>query len=125
MKHPANISIAIVCMHHISNPQKFRRLKRYALQSQVSGLAKTGKPGILVFDGQPQSIKDFLSHARGLRYLDFHHVATRHAVEMEKRVADAEPGLHEVETMSDLVKAMERVSLKSWFRESLGMSGSD
>ncbi|KAH6909057.1 hypothetical protein BKA70DRAFT_223928 [Coprinopsis sp. MPI-PUGE-AT-0042] len=65
MKGPANLSIAIVRMHHISNPHKFRRLKRYALQSQVSGLAKKGKPGIVVFDGQPQSIKEFLAHARG------------------------------------------------------------
>jgi hypothetical protein len=44
-------------------------------------------------------------------------------VDPEKRVADAHLGLHDVATMNELVEAMDRVSLKAWFREHLGMSG--
>jgi hypothetical protein len=65
----------------ISNPSKFRRLKRFALQADVSGLVKVstwhvdlvnlypestqiGKPGVLVFDGEKECISTFLEHAR-------------------------------------------------------------
>ncbi|KAH6909058.1 hypothetical protein BKA70DRAFT_1221970 [Coprinopsis sp. MPI-PUGE-AT-0042] len=41
-------------------------------------------------------------------------------IDSEKRIADAHLGLHDVESMNDLVEAMDRVSLKAWFRESLG-----
>ncbi|TFK27151.1 hypothetical protein FA15DRAFT_653809 [Coprinopsis marcescibilis] len=116
--------VSIVRMHHISNPSKFRRLKRHAIQSNVSGLVKTGKPGVLVFDGSPQSIKMFLTHARGLRYLDFHHVATGPMPpNIASRVVSGTPGLHEVEGMNDIVQAMDVLQLKDWFRENLGLGG--
>ncbi|KIL59576.1 hypothetical protein M378DRAFT_84910 [Amanita muscaria Koide BX008] len=76
---------------NIRSRTKLRRLKQYAVNSNISGLVKTGKPGVLVFDGTRESIKTFLENARmvkfcvqgvdlGLgpvsRYLDFHHVDT-------------------------------------------------
>ncbi|KAJ3516137.1 hypothetical protein NLJ89_g1314 [Agrocybe chaxingu] len=107
----------------ISNPSKFRRLKRFAVQAKVSGLVKTGKPGVAVFEGDKESIKVFLENARGLRYLDFHHVATKPVVNsVEKRVADAQIGLHEVEDMNELVNLLDNIGEKEWFRKEIGMS---
>ncbi|KAF5327185.1 hypothetical protein D9619_004399 [Psilocybe cf. subviscida] len=116
----SQIYISVARMHHISNPSKFRRLKRFAEQSNVSGLVKTGKPGILVFDGERESIKVFLEHARGLRYLDFHHLDTKPLA--LGRVADAKSGLQEVHSTSELVNRLESVREKDWFRVQMRMA---
>lgn len=103
---------------------------------------QTGKPGVIVFDGTPLSIKTFLEHTRGqiafritnliqtisggLRYLDFHHVNTRlfpnYSKRLVPRIADAKPGLQEV-NMNELVKKLQDVDehLKMWFRSEMGM----
>ncbi|EFI27932.1 hypothetical protein CC1G_14423 [Coprinopsis cinerea okayama7 len=119
----SDLFVAIVRMHHITNPSKFRRLKRFALHANVSGLVKKGKPGLVVFDGSQSSVKTFLANARGLRYLEYHHVDTTSLPDKSKRVADGAPGLHEVEHVNTLVKAMDKVALKQWFRDNLGMAG--
>ena len=77
----------------ISNPSKFLRLKRHATQANVSGLVKvsnsvdicsghgvdiqmqyffqTGKPGVVVFEGEQTAIKSFLENVKGkLRTVD-------------------------------------------------------
>ncbi|KAG2017820.1 hypothetical protein CC2G_007296 [Coprinopsis cinerea AmutBmut pab1-1] len=84
----SDLFVAIVRMHHITNPSKFRRLKRFALHANVSGLVKKGKPGLVVFDGSQSSVKTFLANARGLRYLEYHHVDTTSLPDKSKRVAD-------------------------------------
>ncbi|KIM40013.1 hypothetical protein M413DRAFT_190108 [Hebeloma cylindrosporum] len=114
--------ISLVRMHHISNPSKFRRLKRFALQANVSGLVKIGKPGVLVFDGERECIRTFLESARGLRYLDFHHVDTKPFPNAGSgRVADAKNGLREVSDMKELIRALDIVGEKEWFRRKMGM----
>ncbi|KAF8968028.1 hypothetical protein BDZ97DRAFT_448407 [Flammula alnicola] len=120
---PSQIFISLARMHHIYNPSKFRRLKRFAAQSNVSGFVKAGRPGILVFDGEKDSIKIFLEHARGLRYLDFHHVDTKLFSENAKlRLADAKCGLQEVEDTSELIRRLDILGEKEWFRKQMGMS---
>ncbi|TFK40230.1 hypothetical protein BDQ12DRAFT_488607 [Crucibulum laeve] len=121
----SQLFISIARMHHISNPSKFRRLRRHALQSEVSGLVKTGKPGVLVLDGKKAKIKTFLERARELRYLDFHHVDMQPLpMDMMIRLADGKFGLQEVTNMSELIKALDRISLKEWFRNQMGMAKS-
>ncbi|KAF9485190.1 hypothetical protein BDN70DRAFT_678981 [Pholiota conissans] len=124
---PSSIFISLARMHHISNPSKFRRLKRFAAQSCVSGFVKTGKPGILVFDGPQSSIKEFLEHARGLRYLDFHHVDTKplNGGPTTTRLADGRVGLEEVKDTSELLRKLDGVGEREWFRRQIGMQKGD
>ncbi|KAJ6468430.1 hypothetical protein C8R45DRAFT_1018733 [Mycena sanguinolenta] len=124
MQNPA-LFISIARMHHIRNRTKFRRLQQRADHANISGLAKTGRPGVLVIEGKKDSIVDFLAGARSLRYLDFHHVATRLLPsEPGQRIAGAKPGLHEVEDMKTLITVLEAIGMKEWFRAEMGMSGS-
>ncbi|KAF9532599.1 hypothetical protein CPB83DRAFT_759293 [Crepidotus variabilis] len=121
-----SLFVSIARMHHISNPSKFRRLRRFADQDGISGLVKAGKPGILVFDGESQAINTFLEHARGLRYLDFHHVDTKLFSEninfnQNSRLNNGEAGLREVESMNEMICRLEVLGLKDWFRLQLGM----
>ncbi|KAF8199660.1 hypothetical protein BJ912DRAFT_949852, partial [Pholiota molesta] len=113
---PPPVFLSLARMHHISNPSKFRRLKRFAAQSRISGFVKTGKPGILVFDGPKDSIKTFLEHARG-RLMDedpWNHCS-------ENRLADGRIGLEEVKDTNDLVRRLDIVGEKEWFRRQMGM----
>ncbi|KAJ7220090.1 hypothetical protein GGX14DRAFT_585484 [Mycena pura] len=111
-------------MHHIRSRTKFRRLQQRADHANVSGIAKTGRPGVLVFQGGKHAIGEFLEGVRSLRYLDFHHVAMRPLPsDPEMHIAGPKPGLKEVEDMKDLVQALEAVGLKDWFRFEIGMSG--
>jgi len=117
--------ISLVRMHHISNPSKFRRLKRHAIQANVSGLAKIGKPGVVVFEGEQIAIKSFLENVKALRYLDFHHLNTKPLLinlNNNIRLADSKPGLREVENMNELVKALDMIGEKQWFRQQMGMA---
>lgn len=123
----------------IRSEAKYRRLKAFAESAKVSGLAKKGRPGVLVFDGEKEAIRTFLSNARsksglfalclliidlsGLRYLDFHHVDTIPLPQdPRRRIADARPGLREVKDMAELVQSLEDVSMKEWFRQNMGMA---
>ncbi|KAF8223115.1 hypothetical protein L208DRAFT_1412396 [Tricholoma matsutake] len=113
-------------MHHIVNPTKFRRLKRHAVKFEISGLVKTGRPGVLVFEGEKESISTFLAGARGLHYLDFHHVDTQPFPSgVHLRLAESKIGLHEVVDMRALVNALDQIGLKSWFRKQMGMAKDD
>ncbi|KAJ7116406.1 hypothetical protein C8R44DRAFT_207706 [Mycena epipterygia] len=124
MQSPAPLFISIARMHHIRSRTKFRRLQQRAEHSNVSGLAKTGRPGVLVFEGKKDAIADFLEGARSLRYLDFHHVATRPLPsQSEVRIAGRKQGLREVEDMKSLIQALENIGMKDWFRTEMGMSG--
>jgi hypothetical protein len=59
----------------------------------------------------------------GLRYLGFHHVATRPLPsEPEMHIAGMKPGLREVEDMKTLIQILEAIGLKEWFRSEIGMS---
>ncbi|KAF8798947.1 hypothetical protein BYT27DRAFT_6884819 [Phlegmacium glaucopus] len=125
LQSPQQFFISLVRMHHISNPSKFRRLKRYATQASVSGLVKTGKPGVVVFEGEQTAIKSFLENAKGLRYLDFHHLDTKPLSinsNNNVRLADSKLGLHEVENMNELVEALDTIGEKQWFRQQMGMT---
>ncbi|KAH9481676.1 hypothetical protein JR316_0006203 [Psilocybe cubensis] len=108
---------------NISNPLKLRRLKRFAVKAQVDGFVKTGKPGVLVFDGPKESIKAFLELTKGLRYLDFRHVDTK-PIKNERLLpnGDGSSGLQEVADMNELVNRLDRIGEKEWFREQMGMS---
>lgn len=48
----------------IRSASKFRRLKAFAESAKVSGFAKKGRPGVLVYDGEKDEIRTFLSNAR-------------------------------------------------------------
>ncbi|KAJ6496454.1 hypothetical protein C8R47DRAFT_973437 [Mycena vitilis] len=123
MQTPA-LFISIARMHHIRSRTKFRRLQQRADHADVSGLAKTGRPGVLVFEGKKESISAFLEGARSLRYLDFHHVATRPLPsEPEAHITGTKPGLREVDDMKTLIQALDAIELKEWFRSEMGMSG--
>ncbi|PFH53120.1 hypothetical protein AMATHDRAFT_138207 [Amanita thiersii Skay4041] len=112
--------ISIARMHHIRNITKLRRLKQFAVTASVSGFVKTGRPGVLVFDGKKDCIKAFLENARSLRYLDFHHVHTI-PLNTELRIAGSQVGLCEVQDMTALIQALDRLDLKHWFRVQMGM----
>ncbi|KAF8348891.1 hypothetical protein F5887DRAFT_878937, partial [Amanita rubescens] len=104
----------------IRNLAKLLKLKQYAVNADVSGLVKRGRPGVLVFQGTRYAIKDFLENARSLRYLDFHHVDTI-PLDTTLRIANARPGLHEVEDMNGLIQAIDKLGLRTWFRTQMGM----
>ncbi|KAJ7746648.1 hypothetical protein B0H16DRAFT_1320986 [Mycena metata] len=123
MHNPGSLFISIARMHHIRSRTKFRRLQQHADHANVSGLAKTGKPGVLVFEGRKDCITAFLEGARSLRYLDFHHVATR-PVEPEVHLAGTSKlGLREVEDTKSLIQALDVLGLKEWFRIEMRMRG--
>ncbi|KAJ7454779.1 hypothetical protein FB451DRAFT_653669 [Mycena latifolia] len=122
MQNPSPLFISIARMHHIRSRTKFRRLLQRADHANVSGLAKTGRPGVLVFEGKKDCITDFLEGARSLRYLDFHHVATR-PLDSDMHIAGTKPGLREVEDLKTLIQALESIGMKDWFRREMGMSG--
>ncbi|KAJ7106484.1 hypothetical protein C8R43DRAFT_1045703, partial [Mycena crocata] len=112
------VFISIARMHHIRSRTKFRRLQQRADHANVSGLAKTGRPGVLVFEGKKDCVAAFLEGARSLRYLDFHHVATRPLpVPLEMHVAGTKPGLREVKDMKTLIHALEAMSLQTYSTE--------
>ncbi|KAJ7650684.1 hypothetical protein FB45DRAFT_23683 [Roridomyces roridus] len=105
----------------IRSRTKFRRLQQRADHAMVSGLAKTGRPGVLVFQGKKECITAFLEGARSLRYLDFHHVATR-PLEEHQHFAGPKPGLREVDDMGSVIEALDAIGLKDWFRYEMGMT---
>jgi len=79
----------------------------------------------VVFEGEQIAVKAFLASAKGLRYLDFHHLDTKPlSINSNKkiRLADSKPGLHEVENMNEVVKALDAIGEKQWFREQMGMT---
>ncbi|KAF9466560.1 hypothetical protein BDZ94DRAFT_1157838 [Collybia nuda] len=122
MVTPCQLFISIARMHHIINPNKFRRLKRHAVNAQISGLVKIGRPGVLVFDGEKDSILAFLDAVRGLRYMDFCHIDTQpYPFSAPTRLAESKIGLHEVENMKVLIDRLDALSLKAWFRIQMGM----
>ncbi|KAJ6612309.1 hypothetical protein B0H10DRAFT_1773701 [Mycena sp. CBHHK59/15] len=124
MQNPTTLFISIARMHHIRSRTKFRRLQQRAEHANVSGLAKTGRPGVLVFEGRKDCITAFLEGARSLRYLDFHHVATQRLPgDPPVHVAGPKPGLREVEDMRAVIEAVDAIGLKEWFRREMGMSG--
>ncbi|KAJ6570183.1 hypothetical protein DFH09DRAFT_917360 [Mycena vulgaris] len=123
MQNPASLFISIARMHHIRSRTKFRRLQQRADHARVSGFAKTGRPGVLVFEGKKDCITDFLEGARSLRYLDFHHVATRPLASEMHLAGTTKPGLREVEDMKTLIQALDAIGMKDWFRLEMGMSG--
>jgi hypothetical protein len=101
---------------------------------------QTGRPGVLVFEAQKESISTFLECARGkdacslrtarhnirnsgLRYLNFHHVDTQPYTSGTQHLAESKIGLHEVAGMRELVSALDLIGLKSWFRKQMGMTG--
>ncbi|KAF7327447.1 hypothetical protein MKEN_00322800 [Mycena kentingensis (nom. inval.)] len=119
--------IAIARMHHIRSRSKFRRLLQCAESAHVSGLAKSGRPGVLLFQSNSmESINTFLHGVRSLRYLDFHHVATRPLSNPDASVfTGTKPGLREVNEMKELLQVLEVIGadFKQWFRSELGMGG--
>jgi hypothetical protein len=55
--------------------------------------------------------------------LDFHHVDTVPLPEDTKtRIANGRVGLCEVEDMVELVKILDGVGMKNWFRQNMGMA---
>ncbi|KAJ3557495.1 hypothetical protein NP233_g11728 [Leucocoprinus birnbaumii] len=107
----------------IRSETKFRRLKAFAESAKISGLAKKGRPGVLVFDGDKEAIRTFLSNARSLRYLDFHHVDTVTVPsQTTQRLANGRVGLREVNDMAELVQRLDEMSMKEWFRQNMGMA---
>ncbi|KAF5359291.1 hypothetical protein D9756_003323 [Leucocoprinus leucothites] len=115
--------LSLARMHHIRSETKFRRLKAFAESAKISGLAKKGRPGVLVFDGEKQAIRSFLSNARSLRYLDFHHVDTVPIpLHISQRIANGRPGLHEASDMAELVERLDELLMKEWFRQNMGMT---
>lgn len=110
-------------MHHIRSLTKFRRLKQHARNSEVRGLVKAGKPGVLVFRGTKYTVSTFLENARALRYLDFHHVETIPLLPSSAGFAEKiDYGLEEVEDMKVLISRLEEHGLKDWFRKAMGMA---
>ncbi|EIM87212.1 uncharacterized protein STEHIDRAFT_156199 [Stereum hirsutum FP-91666 SS1] len=142
--NPQQLYICLSRMHHIVNPKKFRRLRREAEANDVFGL--TGYPGVVIVEGSQRGVEGFLRGARGLRYLEFHHLSTEPAfprVTSRPSLADssgtdmtstprimadlipgARSGLHEVASMKEMVESMDTIGRKAWFREAMGMSGS-
>lgn len=138
--------ICLARMHHIRGPNKYRRLRQAALKSDVIGLVKKGRPGVLLVQGTKSNISGFLKEVRGLRYLEFRHLDTRSLSEASTTSSSAEtlkhielkrrslpehspegiagtsgPGLTEVEGMNDVVQAAEKIGLKDWVRKQFGM----
>ena len=130
--------------------QTYQVLSRWAKKnadipwSYFAAYFQTKKPGVVVFEGEQTAIKSFLENARGtyvqyndmiqvkfwwspgLRYLDFHHVDTKPLLISSNnkiRLADSKPGLHEVENMNELVKALDAIGEKGWFRQQMGFMG--
>ncbi|KAF7773414.1 hypothetical protein Agabi119p4_5581 [Agaricus bisporus var. burnettii] len=121
--HKMQLYLSLTRMHHIRSASKFRRLKAFAESAKVSGFAKKGRPGVLVYDGEKDEIRTFLSNARSLRYLDFHHVDTVPLPEDTKtRIANGRIGLQDAEDMGELVKILDSVGMKHWFRQNMGMA---
>ncbi|KAF7312112.1 hypothetical protein MIND_00223500 [Mycena indigotica] len=114
--------ISIARMHHIRSRSKFRRLQQRAEAAPVLGLAKSGRPGILVVQGTKSAISAFLEAlVAGLRYLDFHHIATRPLNADVNLMINLKSGLVEVNRVKDLVQALESIGLKEWFRTEMHM----
>ncbi|KAF8802525.1 hypothetical protein BYT27DRAFT_7112265, partial [Phlegmacium glaucopus] len=103
-------------------PSKFRSLKRYATQASVSGLQGEQK----FADTHEQNVINlFLEITKGLRYLDFHHLDTKSLstnLNNNIRLANSKLGLHEGENMNKLVKVLNTIGEKQWFRKQIGMT---
>ncbi|KAL1729978.1 hypothetical protein EV714DRAFT_250836 [Schizophyllum commune] len=124
MAGPHEALVSIARMHHIRSMTKFRRLKQHARNSEVRGLVKAGKPGVLVFRGTRFTVSTFLENARALRYLDFHHVDTQPLLPPSAGFAEKmDYGLEEVPDMKELIRRLDEHGLKDWFRREMGMSG--
>ncbi|KAF7317043.1 hypothetical protein HMN09_00438800 [Mycena chlorophos] len=112
--------VSIARMHHIRSRAKFRRLQHCAETAPVSGIAKSGKPGVLVFHGTNDAVATFLAGVRSLRYLDFHHVATR-PFDSTQPPLSTKPGFQEVTDTKKVMEALEAIGLKDWFRSEMGL----
>ena len=112
----------------------------YTIKKYSNAEFQKNKPGVVVFEGEQTAIKFFLENAKGmypcvliqikcwwspgLRYLDFRHLDTKPLLinsDNKIRLADSKPGLHEVENMNELLKALDAIGEKDWFRQQMGM----
>ena len=66
--------------------------------------------------------QEFWYFCKGLRYLNFHHVDTKLFPAAAGRVADAEIGLQEVSDMKELIRVLDIVGEKEWFKRKMGMT---
>jgi RWD domain len=110
--HEPNI-VVLIWFHHLLSLTKRKAI--LALQS-VRGISKPGYPGILVLQNHKPVLNDAITELKGMKWQ-----AMQVRAEIECDEKSLEDGVHEVESIAEVVERMERLGLGEWCLSALRM----
>jgi hypothetical protein len=105
--------IILIWFHHLLSTTKRKSI--LALDS-LRGISKPGYPGILVLQGPKDSLDEAITELKGMRWQ-----AMQVRAEIQCDETLVEEGIHEVETVAEVVEKMESVGLGYWCLSALRM----
>ena len=108
------IFIILIWFHHLLSTTKRKSI--LALDS-LRGVSKPGYPGILILQGQKDLLDDAVTELKGMRWQA---MQVRAELEFDEKRLD--PGIHEVESVAEVVERMELLGLGDWCLSALRMA---
>jgi hypothetical protein len=105
--------IVLIWFHHLLSLTKRKAI--IALQS-VRGISKPGYPGILVLQGHKYVLNDVIAELKGMKWQA---MQVRSEIECDEK--SLESGVHEVESIAEVVERMEQLELGEWCLSALRM----
>lgn len=106
--------IVLIWFHHLLSTTK---RKAILAQQSLRGISKPGFPGILVLQGPKDIVEDAITELKGMRWQ-----AMQVRGEIEDHEKQLNEGIHEVETVADVVEQMEVLGLGKWCLSALRMT---
>jgi hypothetical protein len=110
---PSSSTIVLIWFHHLLSTTKRKDI--LALPS-LRGISKPGYPGILVLQGPKGDVDDAIAELKGMRWQ-----AMQVRAELEGHDKVLEEGVHEVESVAEVVDLMDRLELGDWCLSALRM----
>jgi len=105
--------VVLIWFHHLLSLTK---RKAILALSSLRGVSKPGYPGVLVLQGHRDVVEDAIVELKGMKWQ-----AMQVRGEIVWNDSTLEDGIHEVETVSEVVERMERLGLGDWCLSALRM----
>jgi hypothetical protein len=105
--------IVLIWFHHLLSTTKRKAILAF---ESLRGISKPGYPGILVLQGPKDIVNDAVTELKGMRWQA---MQVRGEIECHKKQLDE--GIHEVETVAEIVERMQTLGLEDWCLSALRM----